>query len=395
MKTSFTEPDDDSLFSKFPLSPAVKVIIVIPVKNEEDYILNSLSAFSCQTDVLGNPLDLEHFEILILANNCTDNSVLHIKDFQKKHPDLHIRLEVTTLQKSQANIGYVRKVLMEAAYHRLMRNGGGIIMTTDGDTVVAPDWIAQTQKEIEAGADAVGGRILLCQKEVQLVDQWTLHLHTKDETYHLLIAELESLILKTPHDTSPRHHQHFNGSFAVTTDCYGRSGGIPDVAYLEDCAFFERLEHIDAKVRHSNKVRVHTSARTIGRTEVGLSYQLNVWKNLGAERRSLMVESAASIVSKLVRKRNLIELWNVRKCQDFNIYETFKKITNEIPTDDMLYHSFLKSPFFGEWYSKFKKLEEIIVMKKFPRTCLDQALVDLQKEVAIYSAPSFSQTSIR
>ena len=181
----------------------------------------------------------------------------------------------------------------------------------------------------------------------------------------------------------------------MTTDCYGRSGGIPDVAYLEDCAFFERLEHIDAKVRHSHKVRVDTSARTIGRTEVGLSYQLNVWKNLGTERRSLMVESAASIVSKLVRKRNLIELWNVRKCQDFNIFETFKKITNEIPTDDMLYHSFLESPFFGEWYSKFKKLEEIIVMKKFPRTCLDQALVDLKKEVAIYSAPSFSQTSIR
>ena len=170
-----------SLFSNFILSSKVKASIVIPVKDEEAYIERTLLAFSKQVDIWGKPLDTLEFEILVLANNCSDRSVLMIKDFQKRHPNLNIHLEEITLVAHQANIGHVRKQLKEAAYYRLVKNGGGIIMTTDADTCVAPDWIAQNQFEIEKGADAVGGRILFCKDELECLDGLTYSHHFWNE----------------------------------------------------------------------------------------------------------------------------------------------------------------------------------------------------------------------
>ncbi|MFP3591503.1 glycosyltransferase [Chryseobacterium sp. SIMBA_038] len=153
---NFTERFIDSLFSRFSILPSVKFSIFIPVKDEEAYIFKTLTAFSRQVDLFGKSLDSKQFEILILANNCSDQSVALIKQFQNNHPELNIYLEEVILSAKQANIGYVRRKLMECAYTRLHKNGGGIIMTTDGDTTVAPDWISQTYREINNGAEVVG-----------------------------------------------------------------------------------------------------------------------------------------------------------------------------------------------------------------------------------------------
>lgn len=394
-RTNTTHISYDSLFSTFELSPQVKICIIIPVKNEEAHIVKTLTAFLFQLDVFGAPFDFEKFEILILANNCTDNCVKYIKDFQRQYPRLNIYLKEVTLPPHQANIGYARRVLMESAYTRLSRNCEGIIMTTDGDTCVAKDWIAQTQLEIEGGADAVGGRILLCPDDLECLDESTYLLHFKDEKYHLLVTELESKIIQSPYNPAPTHHQHFNGSFAVTTKCYAKSGGIPDVDHLEDCAFFERLQRIDARVRHSNKVIVHTSARYTGRTEVGLSYQLNVWRNLGKWGTDFFVESCASIFDRLIIKKRLLNLWKFRKNVELDFYIEMKKIAPEFKIDESVYDSFKGSIFFGEWYAQIIKLHEINWREKYPYVPIDEAIIQLQCLIADYSAPHFSQTSIR
>ena len=366
---------------------------MIPVKDEEAHILKTLTSFAHQVDLFGAPLNPDQFEILILANNCSDNSVSSIHSFKRKHPTLNIHVEEITLPAEKANIGYARRLLMDTAYNRLFAGGGGIMMTTDGDTRVAPDWIAQTEAEIAAGADAVGGRILLCPDEMSDLDSATYSHHFKDETYQLLIAELESKIIRNPHNPAPTHHQHFNGGFAVTTKCYSLAGGIPHVAYLEDCAFFERLQRIDAKVRHSNKVVVHTSARYLGRTEVGLSYQLNEWKNLATGGADSLVESGTSIVERLVIKRKLMDLWKTRK--DLNLYEAVSQISSDIKIDNAACESFNNSPFFGTWYAQMIKPQEGNWRKKHPLVSIDNAILELQVAIATYSVPDFSQTSIR
>jgi glycosyltransferase involved in cell wall biosynthesis len=389
-----TESSRECLFSRFKISPTVKFCIVIPVKDEEAHILKTLASFHNQIDIFGEPFASDHFEILVLANNCTDNSVALIKEFQENHPHLNLYLDEVKLSPKQANIGYVRRKLMECAYARLSKNDGGIIMTTDGDTMVASDWIAQTQWEIDNGAEAVGGRILLSEDELAGLDEFTRLHHFKDEKYRLLLAELEGKIINSEFDPNPRHHQHFNGSFAITTYCYEKSGGVPKVEHLEDCAFFERLETVDAKIRHSNKVTVHTSARCIGRTEIGLSYQLNVWKNLGNHADDYFVESCASIFHRLTQKKNLMTLWELKDQTESEFFETMQKIAPEITADEQIYKSLLNCRYFGEWYEKLIQLKKINLDKKFPDVPIDKAIKDLQNKLQEYSGYDFTQTSI-
>ncbi|KQR90870.1 hypothetical protein ASG01_15010 [Chryseobacterium sp. Leaf180] len=70
------------IFSNFKIKPGIKASVVIPVKDEEYYIEKVLQSLSHQVDLDGNLLDVNFFEILILANNCTDHSVDLIKNFQ-------------------------------------------------------------------------------------------------------------------------------------------------------------------------------------------------------------------------------------------------------------------------------------------------------------------------
>jgi len=385
---------ENHYFSQFQILPTVKSSIVIPVKNEEKYILKTLDSFCEQVDVAGKPVDRSEFEILALANNCTDRTVNLIQQFQQDNPDLNLYLQQVSLPSEKANIGYVRRKLMDCAYLRLIQNDGGIIMTTDADTMVSKDWIAQNRYEVEEGAEAVGGRILLYPDELESLDEYARQYHLKDEKYQLLIAELEGLIVSPSYDPVPRHHQHFNGSFAITSLCYNRSGGVPVVKQLEDCAFYERLQKMDAKIRHSHKVTVHTSARCIGRTEVGLSYQLNKWKNLGMQMEDFMVESADSILNNLILKRIMKSIWEIKEqISKFQFFEIAKNHKLEIILDEKSFYFFENSFYFGEWYEKVNE-KQISFKKKYTNVSIDTAIRDLEIILKRYSDHNFVQTSI-
>lgn len=284
---------------------------------------------------------------------------------------------------------------MECAYERLKKNGGGIILTTDGDTTVASDWLYQTMLEIENGAEVVGGRILLYDDEFKNLDESIRLHHLKDEKYHLLIAELEARILNSHSDPMPRHHQHFNGSFAITTDCYHRSGGVPIVDHLEDCAFFERLQSIDAKIRHSCNVTVHTSARCAGRTKVGLSYQLGIWKDLGESVDNYFVESCNSIIMRFNQKMSLMNLWKLKdEISESDFQHEISKLVTAADFDETFYVAFLKSLYFGQWYELLIEHKCLSHPNNFPAHTIDRAIADLQLKVQEYSDHCFSQTSI-
>ncbi len=381
------------LFSNAPVAPERTVCVVIPVKNEGACISQTLAAFASQIDVQGRPLNPDTFEILLLANNCTDNSVEQIEAFSSQHPTLHIFWEDITLPPRYANIGYVRRLLMDTACCRL--SGAGLILTTDGDTRVAPDWIAQTQREISNGADAVGGRIFLDPAEITLLDAPTYMYHLYDEQYRLLGAELEALILQTAHNPSPTHHQHFNGSFAVTAATYLKAGGIPQVTHLEDCAFFERLQHIDAKVRHSTNVWVYTSARYTGRSAIGLSDQLKQWRKLATQGTELKVESGLSILQRLTVRKALMDLWDCRK-QPLSDPETIlKKLDPQFKISVAETEAFRNSAFFGSWYAQVIQPQEFKRRFRFPDVPIQEAILQLRAALAVYSKAAFSHTSIR
>lgn len=295
-----------------PITAECFFTIVIPVRDEAEYLHKTLDSLVGQVDFRNQPIDCRQFEIIFLVNNSSDDSAEIIRSRQNREQFPVIHLAEKNIIPEQSNIGFIRRWLMNEAYLRLTgnRSGDGIIATTDGDSEIAPNWVTATIAEIKKGADAVGGRILINPAELEKMNVRTRAFHLRDTGYRLMAAEIEARLDYLAYDALPRHHQHFNGSFAVTTHAFERAGGVPEVRFLEDVAFYHALFRTDAHFRHSPAIRVQTSARTIGRTEAGLSTQINEWTVIGEKGDDYLVESASAIKRRLQARKNLRDLWN-------------------------------------------------------------------------------------
>lgn len=310
-------PPNAFLFEKPWPHPALRVSVIVPVRNEAANLWHTLDALRLQQDSGGQPLLSNRYEVLLLANNCTDRSYELATQYQAEFPDFALHVARIWLPLSQANIGHVRRLLMDEACRRLLvhENANGIIASTDGDTVVDPHWICQTIAEIEKGNDAVGGRILThptnCLIDRVALLERTRRYHLWDVTYRHLVAQLETRLDPTPNDPWPRHFQHFGASLAVTCAAYLRAGRLPTVPYLEDEAFYQALLRVDARVRQSPAVRVFTSTRLTGRVAVGFSGQLQQWANLGAAHQIPKVNGLEALASRFGVRRQLRDAWQL------------------------------------------------------------------------------------
>jgi hypothetical protein len=300
-----------------PPSPQCEVCVIVPVKNEAELIASCLNALANQVDLQGRELDCKRYEVILLANNCTDNSVAIARKFATEHPDFQLHIIDRVLPPSQAYIGRVRQMLMDEAYHRLAGLGlagqgkqPGVIASTDGDTQVATDWIAATLLEISRGADAVGGRIVADPTSCKALDPQVKMRYLRGDRYHQLIVELESYIDGNPDDLWPRHAQHYGASLAVTAQMYRQAGGVPAVRTPEDVAFYRALLRVGARFRHSPLVQVTTSARQTVRTEGGFAAQLNEWAAMGQQHLPFVVESVGALEAKFYARRQLRDLWH-------------------------------------------------------------------------------------
>jgi hypothetical protein len=285
----------------FPLhlvkvAPGCEVTVTIPVKNEARRLPKTLAALYRQIDLQGQPLSHRRYEVIVLANNCTDRSAEVVRRFGLQHPSLQLHLVEVDLPGEHACVGHARKLLMDEACRRQHFEGSPstVIASTDGDTVVAPTWVAATLKEVIGGADAVGGRINTDHLERAKLDGFTRACYLRQVAYGLLRLELESFLDPDAADPFPRHYYHNGASFAVTARMYLRAGGMPAVATSEDIALYHALLRAGAKIRHSPLVQVHTSARLAGRALLGMADQLSAWRNLKKTDGAQLVEPVAA-----------------------------------------------------------------------------------------------------
>jgi hypothetical protein len=194
---------------------------------------------------------------------------------------------------------------MDAAWMRLGtlvpgERPGGLILSTDADTAPAPDWIAATQAAVADGADAVGGRTLLLPDERRALPPGVRRLYLLDLAYRRALEELKHLVAPDPHDPFPRHHHHFGASLAVTAAAYGAVGGLPAEPTSEDVALVAALTHGGFRLRHSDRVRVFTSARAAGRAEGGLADAFVFWEHVASAGVEPTVEPAACAARRLL-----------------------------------------------------------------------------------------------
>jgi hypothetical protein len=237
-----------------------KSVVAIPVRDEADRIGACLAALNAQI----RPPDA----VVLLLNNSTDTTETIARGMR-----LHLRfsLDITSvaLPPAQASAGHARRLAMQSAADQV--GDDGILLTTDADAIVPPDWVVRNLHALDKQTDIVCGRAVIDPVEAALIPA---HLHEDDARESHLIALLDMLawmLDPEPHDPMPRHTEASGASLAVRVDAFRRAGGIPNIRSGEDRAFVRALWMSDARVRHDPTIQVVVSGRIIGRAEGGMA----------------------------------------------------------------------------------------------------------------------------
>ena len=368
-------PIQHYLFNETPPSPFVRLSVIVPVRNEAHHLTDTLNALRNQQDNNGLAVNPALYEVLLLANNCTDYSFEVARNYQQQHPDFPLHIAQIHLPAAKANIGTVRRLLMDEAHRRLTSLGrsDGIIASTDGDTVVDSRWVNAIMLEIANGNDAVGGRILTRpdQSQVRLY-------HLRDVMYRSLVAKAEALFDPRAHDPWPRHFQHFGASIAVTCQMYEQVGRLPEIPCLEDEAFYRALLRMDAKVRKSPHVKVYTSTRMQGRVAVGFSEQLRYWANMNQANQCQLAEPAKAVIIQLQNRQRLRLYWPLR--HQWPDETRVEQIARDLMIDpNWLIKEVVQSRFFGEvWEKVDEKMRTGQWASRWPAVPITLAIRDLR-----------------
>jgi hypothetical protein len=346
---------------KTPLLAQTRVCAIVPVRNEAEHIVSTLTALANQVDFHGKPLDPNCYEVIIFANNCTDNSAGLVRRFISQHPHFLLHLIEQELPSAEAHIGRARQLVMDEAHRRFMvlNQQQGIIASTDGDSQVDSKWVASILHEIDRGADAVGGRIITDRAGRSALDQCTRASYLRSVGYHHLVTQLENYIDPDPFDHWPSHHQFFGANFAVTHEMYALAGGMPSVRTPEDVAFHRALMRAGAQLRYSSRMRVITSARQTGRTSIGLANQLAQWQTMGHQQQTDWVESAEAIEAKLRARRELRTVWEQFTENHGLSKQTLKQLAMKLAVSvDRLIYAVEHSSSFGAFYQQIEQHQQ-------------------------------------
>lgn len=255
-----------------PNGDASPAIVAIPARDEAGRIEACLRALADQRALDGGPLDWRGRAVLVLANDCADDTAARARALQPALPFALLCREVR-LPPALAHAGGARRAALDlAADHlaaALLPTTGardGVLLSTDADTRARPDWLARNLAAIAAGADAVAGSIALDPAERPPLFAGARHL---EAAYADLSAEIAARLDPRPHDPWPNHRWAWGASLAVRLSAYRRIGGLPAVRLAEDRALVARIEAADLRVRHALDVGVWTSPRLAGRAPGG------------------------------------------------------------------------------------------------------------------------------
>lgn len=252
----------------------LKMVIIIPAKNEVENIIETLSSLLLQTGTDNCEFDTTKFEILVLSHNCSDKTFIKARSFFRINPKIYGH--VLELNSDVANtVGAARRILMNIAYNRL-ENPNGLIISTDADTIVDEKWLCNLEYYIDTDISLVCGMIIV--NPINLGMQAKKYLLAKDE-YLLLKSKLESQLLPNPHDAWPRHGYNWGPNLAIKKNAYAAIGGIRPLHFLEDVDLYHRVISHGFLARHCKDSIVKTSTRIDSRCVEGFGAELKVWSD--------------------------------------------------------------------------------------------------------------------
>jgi glycosyltransferase involved in cell wall biosynthesis len=85
---------ESTILVESPPLAVCEVCVVVPVRNERAVMASTLQALARQTDFDGRPVDPRRYEIIVLANNCRDDSAAVARSVGRAHPDVRLHIKV-------------------------------------------------------------------------------------------------------------------------------------------------------------------------------------------------------------------------------------------------------------------------------------------------------------
>lgn len=235
------------------------VAICVPVRNEEDELDCLLDGLAAQTDC-----DLATVILCVFLDGCSDGSAAILAARARMLP---FAVVVRAGEPHPiANAGRARRAAMDIG-HIALGGRDGLLLTTDADTVPAPDWIARSREALR-GADVVAGRILRRPARPS-------PLQDRLETYYDRLCSLRRRLDPVPWDSKDPHHCTGGANLGFRAEAYAAVGGFRHLASGEDARIVDDAARLGLRVRRDRSSIVHTSSRRDGRASGGLATHLH------------------------------------------------------------------------------------------------------------------------
>ena len=238
------------------------VVVAIPVCNEAERIVACVDALA--TTLAWHPCA----GVVLLVNNSVDASARTAFRALAARGVTAIVVE-TTLVPGMATAGWARRLAMDVAAR--WAHPDAVLMTTDADGRVAPDWAETNLALLARGAHLVCGHIAPDAAEAALLPLSIARSDATERAYTALSIELDALLDPRPHDPWPHHGLASGASLAIRARDYRVVGRMPPLPCSEDRAFAAQVERHDLCVRHSDAPRVTVSCRLRGRARGGMA----------------------------------------------------------------------------------------------------------------------------
>lgn len=225
------------------------ISVVIPFYNEADEILSCLEAFARQTYE-------GQFELILVDNGSTDDSVAQVKSFSQAHPALAARL----VHEARRGVAAASQAGFGAARYT-------VIARTDADTIVDPGWLEAIACHFQDGqVAALCGHVGF--REPTPLQRW-LFLESLIEFHQRL-----HLRLRKPH--------FWGFNFAVRQEIFHRAGGFNTKLRLaEDLDLGLRIQRVlrpGERIVYAPEMRVYSSSRRYGLKRSWLRYTIEGYR---------------------------------------------------------------------------------------------------------------------
>ncbi len=230
------------------------VMVCVPVRDEVALLPRFLDALAVQ--------DRQAFTLCILFDGCTDQSAAVVA---ARVASLPFAILTVHAERGAPNAGRARRAAMAIALEA-MPDDGGMIVSTDADSVPAPDWLS-TNADGLTKADVVAGQIVRRGGDAS-------PLQDRIEVYYDGLFALRRMIDPVPWEAPHVHHYTSGASLAFRTAAYRDLGGFEPLPSAEDARIVDRAHQMGLRVRRDAAVRVDTSARRVGRAVGGLADHL-------------------------------------------------------------------------------------------------------------------------